>query len=119
MRIPEAIRAELNKIVRQVVDAYHPQKILLFGSYAYGKPDADSDLDLLIIKKTSQRFIDRLVNVRQIVSDPRRSVPFEPLVLTPDELESRLAIGDQFFEEIIVKGKVLYDAEWEGKDSQI
>ena len=96
MKIPEATKTELKKIVRQVVDAYRPEKIILFGSYAYGRPDADSDLDLLIIKKTSERFIERWINVRQIVSDPKRSIPFEPIVLTPDELKERLAIGDQF-----------------------
>src|SRR5512132_3325836 len=101
---------EIEKIVRQVVDAYRPEKIILFGSYAYGQPNADSDLDLLIIKKTSERFIDRWTNIRMIVSDPKRSIPFEPLVLTPDELEDRLAMGDQFIEEIITKGEVLYAA---------
>ncbi|HKZ41845.1 MAG TPA: nucleotidyltransferase domain-containing protein [Candidatus Hodarchaeales archaeon] len=110
MKIPEATKTELKKIVRQVVDAYRPEKIILFGSYAYGRPDADSDLDLLIIKKTSERFIERWINVRQIVSDPKRSIPFEPIVLTPDELKERLAIGDQFLEEIIKKGEVLYAA---------
>lgn len=110
MNIPETVRAELNKIVRQVVDAYRPEKIILFGSYAYGEPDVDSDLDLLIIKKTSERFIDRWINVRQMVSDPGRSIPFEPIVLTPEEVEERLAIGDQFIEEIVKKGEVLYAA---------
>jgi len=110
MKIPAPTNAELNKIVRQVVEAYRPEKIILFGSYAYGKPDSDSDIDLLIVKKTSERFIDRLIHVRQIVSDPKRSIPFQPLVLTPHELEERLAIGDQFIEEIVTKGKVLYAA---------
>ncbi len=108
MKKSKDVKTELKKIVRQVVDAYRPEKIILFGSYAYGKPHADSDLDLLIIKKTSERFIDRWTIVRQIVSDPKRSIPFEPIVLTPDELEERLAIGDQFIEEIITKGEVLY-----------
>ena len=110
MKIPEATKAELNKIVRRVVDAYRPDKIILFGSYAYGKPSADSDLDLLIIKKTSERFIDRWTNVRKIVSDPKRSIPFEPIVLTPREVDERLAMGDQFIEEIMTKGEVLYAA---------
>jgi uncharacterized protein len=109
-RIPEATRAELDKIVKQVVADYQPEKIILFGSYAYGKPSADSDLDLLIIKKTAERFIDRWTNVRKIVSDPERSIPFEPLILTPRELEERLARGDQFMEEIMTKGVVLYAA---------
>lgn len=110
MKIPEATKKELDKIVRRVVDVYRPEKIILFGSYAYGRPSADSDLDLLIIKKTSERFIDRWTNVRKIVSDPKRSIPFEPLVLTPQEVKERLAIGDQFIEEIITKGEVVYAA---------
>lgn len=110
MKMPEATRMELDKIVKQVVAAYQPDKIILFGSYAYGKPRADSDLDLLIIKKTGERFIDRWTNVRKIVSDPERSIPFEPLILTPHEVEERLARGDQFIEEIIKKGEVLYAA---------
>lgn len=110
MRMPDATRMELNKIVKRLVDAYRPEKIILFGSYAYGKPSADSDLDLLIIKRTAERFIDRWTSVRKIVSDPERLIPFEPLVLTPHEVEVRLAIGDQFIEEIITKGEVLYAA---------
>ncbi len=119
MKRSTKIKAELDKIVRRVVDSYQPEKIILFGSYAYGEPDEDSDLDLLIIKKTSERFIDRLMTVRKIVSDPKRSVPFEPVVLTPDELKQRLAIGDQFIEEIVNKGKMLYGAESEVKDGKI
>ena len=110
MGVSRAVKTELDKIVRQVVETYRPEKIILFGSYAYGQPSADSDLDMLIIKKTSERFIDRWINVRQIVSDPKRSIPFEPIVLTPNELEERLAIGDQFIEEIVTKGQVLYAA---------
>ena len=110
VKIPEATKTELDKIVRRVVDVYRPEKIILFGSYAYGRPSADSDLDLLIIKKTSERFIDRWTNVRKIVSDPKRSIPFEPLVLTPQEVKERLAMGDQFIEEIITKGEVVYAA---------
>jgi len=108
--LPEATRAELDKIVSRLVDTYRPEKIILFGSYAYGKPNADSDLDLLIIKKSSERFIDRWVNVRRIVSDPKRSISFEPIVLTPDEVKERLAIGDQFIKEIITRGEILYAA---------
>ncbi len=110
MRNRQNIRTEIDKIVRQVVAAYRPEKIILFGSYAYGNPDADSDLDLLIIKKTSQSFIDRLVQVRKILTDPNRSVPLETIVLTPEELNVRLKIGDQFIQEIVTRGEVLYAA---------
>ena len=87
MKRSTKIRTEIEKIVRQVADVYQPEKIILFGSYAYGQPNTDSDLDLLIIKKTSERFINRLTNVRKIVSDPNRSIPFGPIVLTADELK--------------------------------
>ncbi len=110
MNSSETVKAEIDKIVSRLVDAYGPEKVFLFGSYAYGEPHADSDLDILIIKKTSDRFIDRLINVRRIVSDPERSIPFDPIVLTPDEVAERLAIGDQFIEEIVKKGEVLYAA---------
>lgn len=108
MKKSRKIRTEIKKIARQVVEAYQPEKIILFGSYAYGVPHQDSDVDLLIIKKTSQSFMDRLVQVRKILTDPNRSVPLEPIVLTPEELNARLKIGDQFIEEIVTRGEVLY-----------
>ena len=110
MKILEATKTEIDQIVSQVIEHYRPEKVILFGSYAYGHPDPDSDLDLLIIKNTSERFIDRWINVRRIVSDSKRSIPFEPIVLTPDEVEERLAIGDQFIKEIVTKGEILFAA---------
>ena len=110
MKPSKDIKAEIDRIIRRIVADYRPDKIILFGSYAYGEPSGDSDLDLLIIKQTSERFIDRWTRVRKIVSDPKRVIPFDPLVLTPREIEERLAIGDQFIEEIIAKGEVLYAA---------
>ena len=97
-------------ILRKLVAAYTPSRVILFGSHAYGNPRTDSDIDLLIIKETSERFIDRWVTVRRILSDPGRTVGLETLVLTPQELSSRLAMGDQFLTEIVEKGEVLYAA---------
>lgn len=110
MKKSKDVRTEIKKIARQVVEAYQPEKIILFGSYAYGEPHKDSDIDLLIIKKTSRPFIDRLVQVRKILTDPNRSVPLETIVLTPKELNARLKIGDQFIQEIVTRGEVLYAA---------
>jgi predicted nucleotidyltransferase len=98
----------IQEILRKLITQYAPQKVILFGSYAYGTPDPESDLDLLIIKETSERFIDRWVTVRRILSDPRRRIPLETIVLTPQEVAKRLAIGDQFLSEIMEKGEVLY-----------
>jgi predicted nucleotidyltransferase len=98
----------LAQIVEKLVSGYAPQKVILFGSYAYGDPTPDSDIDLLIIKETAERFIDRWVAVRRILSDPKRMVPLETLVLTPQEVSRRLTIGDQFLAEIMERGEVLY-----------
>jgi predicted nucleotidyltransferase len=98
------------EIVEKIKREYRPKKIILFGSYAYGNPGRDSDIDLLVIKDTQDRPIDRRGVVRMIVSDPKRFIPIEPIVLTPDEVKKRLKIGDQFLKEIIEKGEVLYAA---------
>ena len=106
-------REETRKIIRNILEKlvadYAPEKVVLFGSYAYGNPGPDSDIDLLIIKDTSERFIDRWTTVRRILSDPGRIAPLETLVLTPNEMEHRLTIGDQFIQEILEKGEVLYE----------
>lgn len=101
---------EIEKIVRRIVEGYRPLKVILFGSYAYGEPGADSDVDLLIVKETSERFIDRWVKIRELIADPKRRIPVEPIVITPEELARRLRGGDQFIQEIINQGKVLYAA---------
>lgn len=102
------VREMIFEIVERIKKEYQPNGIILFGSYAYGTPDRDSDIDLLIIKDTPERPIDRRVAVTQIASDPQRLIPFEPLVLTPHELNERLEVGDQFIREILEKGEILY-----------
>lgn len=100
----------IEDILKRLVKNYVPLKVILFGSYAYGTPRKGSDIDLLIIKETSDRFIDRWTQVRRILSDPNRLIPLETLVMTPEEVEKRLAIGDQFLDKILRKGRVLYAA---------
>ena len=104
------VRAAVQEIVRRVVAEYGPQKIILFGSYAYGEPNEDSDIDLLIIKETPERFLQRMDSVRRAATGAHRRIPFEPLVLTPTEIEQRLKAGDQFIAEILRRGEVLYAA---------
>ena len=110
MTAGEEVKKIIFEIVEKIKKEYQPEKIILFGSYAYGTPYRDSDIDLFIIKDTRERPIDRRVAVARIASDSKRLIPFEPLVLTPKEVSERLEIGDQFIEEIICKGEVLYAA---------
>lgn len=104
------IEQTLNEIVRRLVADYQPEKIILFGSYAYGEPHEDSDLDLLIIKETPDRLITRIFTVHELVTDMHPSIGLEPLILTPAELEQRLRIGDQFVAEVLARGALLYAA---------
>jgi len=105
---------KVKRVIRETVDkivaSYEPLKIILFGSYTYGDPNPGSDIDLLIVKDTDERHIDRRTTVRKIVSSRTRRVPFEPLVPTQDKLAERIRVGDQFINEILSKGDALYEA---------
>ena len=110
MTVSDQVRELTDAMVSKLVAEYRPQRVILFGSYAYGDPLPESDIDLLIIKETADRPIDRWAKVRQIMSDPQRTQALDTLVLTPQELSHRLKIGDQFVAEILEKGQVLYAA---------
>ncbi len=103
------IQTILSEIVENLKSEYEPLKIILFGSYAYGNPTEDSDIDLLILKDTDNRKVDRFVLVKRIIYNPNREIPVSPLVYTPGEIEERLRIGDDFIKEIVQKGVVLYE----------
>lgn len=98
---------ELKRITRLIIEDYSPEKIILFGSYAYGNPSEDSDIDLLIIKESSKRRIDRFCEVRKIIRHVQ-GISVQPVVFTKNELKKRLQIGDDFIKEILERGQVLY-----------
>ncbi len=98
----------IQQLVEKIVSGDFPKKIILFGSYAYGNPTSDSDIDLLIIKNTDQRPMDRWMEIKRLLRDPDRTIPVSPLVYTEREIEERRTIKDFFLEEIFEKGKVLY-----------
>lgn len=98
-------RKEIESLVRQIKNNYRPDKIILFGSAVRGKLNKNSDIDMLIIKKTRRRFIERISDVLLCC---QYNLPFEPLVYTPSEIEKSLKMGDFFIEEVLKKGEVLY-----------
>ncbi|MBM4032753.1 MAG: nucleotidyltransferase domain-containing protein [Planctomycetes bacterium] len=102
------IRRLVSGMVEKLVRSYGPEKVVLFGSYAWGAPDTGSDIDLLVVKNTSERFIDRWTTVRRILSDRHRKVGLDVLVLTPGEVTERLSAGDPFVRQILDDGEVLY-----------
>jgi len=107
------INAQIKNLCRQIVENFNPQKIILFGSYAYGKPTADSDVDLLVVMPYEGNELDQMVKVRRQL---KSEFPLDVLVKTPAQLKERSEMGDFFIKEIIEKGKILYEAENAGMD---
>jgi predicted nucleotidyltransferase len=97
----------LQEIVRRLVTGLQPHKILLFGSYVYGTPSADSDVDLLVIVDTQARPVDRYVCVSRLLRP--RPFPLDILVKTPEEIAQALDSHDDFICEIMAQGRVLYE----------
>jgi predicted nucleotidyltransferase len=103
-RIPmRAIRA----VVQQIAEKFQPEKIILFGSYAYGQPRPESDVDLLVIMETPLRLRQQRLEISRALSP--RPFPLDIVVHTPKELEERVALGDPFLREIMDQGKVIYE----------
>lgn len=96
---------ELKRIVARLKRSYHPEQVVVFGSYAQGQTHAWSDLDLMIVKRTRKPFIARSIEAARIAR-PKVGVDF--VVYTPQELE-RLRREGQYFVREIDRGTVLYD----------
>ena len=99
----------LREVTQKVIQAFRPKNIILFGSYAYGKPTSDSDLDLLIVMESRDRPAERIRKVSDLF-DPR-PLPMDFIVLTPREMKHRLSGFDPFLEEVLEKGQMLYGSE--------
>jgi predicted nucleotidyltransferase len=106
-RLSPATGEQLQEVVRRIKRAFDPQRILLFGSHAYGKPMADSDVDLLVVMESSERPAVRSAAIaKELLDIP---FPMDILARTPDEIRYRLEIGDHFIREILERGEVLYE----------
>ncbi|CAG0946963.1 hypothetical protein ANRL1_03492 [Anaerolineae bacterium] len=97
----------LPKAVRRIVRELRPQKIILFGSYAYGNPTPDSDVDLLVIMESDAPRTERFLAVARLLRP--RVFPLDLLVHTPKEIHHSLTHRDFFIQEITSRGKVLYE----------
>lgn len=108
---PPLTEEVLESVVHRIVNALQVEKIILFGSYANpnGSPTPDSDIDLLIIMKTSQSAAERILAVSRLLRP--RPFPMDILVRTPREISALLESGDSFFQEIMTEGKVIYDRQ--------
>ena len=107
-------RAVIREYARQIAEQFHPEKIILFGSYAYGKPHKDSDVDILVVMPA----YDEINQAVRILERTNSSFPLDLIVRTPHNLRWRLEQGDWFLREIIGRGTVLYEKAHRGVGPQ-
>ena len=92
----------------QALAPYQPRRIILFGSVARGEADAESDLDVLVIKDTAEPFVRRLERMAELCPP---GVYADILVYTPEEIGEMVADGNPFIIQALQEGKVVYEAK--------
>jgi uncharacterized protein len=100
-------QATIHALVEQISVLFHPYKIILFGSYAYGTPRPESDVDLLVVMDSQLSELEQAAVIC-------RTIPYrfglDLIVYTPQNLAQRLAWGDSFLKEIMQRGITLYES---------
>lgn len=108
----KAIRAtshnEIERLCAQIAREFRVHKIILFGSHAHGKPEWDSDVDLLVIMPFKGTPHKQAVTIRSRID---AGLALDLLVRTPEQVSRRLEMGDSFMREILERGKVVYEAD--------
>jgi predicted nucleotidyltransferase len=99
---------QIEDVGRRIVQEFHPQRVILFGSHANGTATEDSDVDLLVIMPFDGKSFRKSAEVLIGVHPP---FPVDLLVRTPENIRYRLKIGDRFIRDVLAEGKVLYDAD--------
>lgn len=99
------IASEITSIKNQLLEKFHPDKIILFGSMAQGRYDADSDLDVLVVKADSRRPLKVEQELHRII---RYRLATDFVFLSTDEFTRKLKEGDFFLKEILTNGRVLH-----------
>jgi len=100
------MEAEIREFCRRLADLYRPERIILFGSHARGEARSDSDVDLLVevdYTGSSLGFANKMI------SSAKPDFPIDLLVRTPGKMRERALMGDQFADEILRTGKVVYE----------
>jgi uncharacterized protein len=98
---------KISEIVNKIIFGYNPEKIILFGSYATGNPDENSDLDLFVVKETDLPRPDRTVELRKMIYGSM--VPIDLIVFTPEEVEASKNNKFSLVYAVLNTGKTLYE----------
>ncbi len=97
----------IQEVVNSIAEQFRPDKIILFGSYAYGTPNEDSDVDLLVVLEQPEHNLKKAIEIRRAV---RIRFPCDLLVYDPQYLRQRYGMIDWFIRDIVDKGQVLYES---------
>jgi predicted nucleotidyltransferase len=97
---------DVQDLVQQIRDKFTPEKIILFGSHAYGEPDENSDVDILVIMNFEGSARHQAIEILQKVD---YHFSLDLIVRSMDQTQSRIKSGDFFLKDVVEKGKVLYD----------
>src|SRR5260370_15533217 len=103
---PNIPRAAIRQFARQIAERFRPERIILFGSYAYGTPHTESDVDLLVIMPASD-VVNQAVRISLAFDWP---FALDLIVRTPEQSDRGLKEDDWFLREILDEGEVLYEA---------
>jgi predicted nucleotidyltransferase len=100
--------AYIRRLCKRIAEAYQPEKIILFGSHAYGKPTPESDVDLLIVMDFEGHPIEQAL---RIDTELDIVTPVDLLIYTPQEVKEGLKDGDMFMVQLFERGKVMYESK--------
>ena len=100
----------IRRYAHAIAEEFHPDKIILFGSFAYGTPHPDSDVDLLVVMPAGDQH-NQAVRIRYRLAAP---FPVDLIVRTPKEMNWRLEEGESFLTTIVSQGKLLYEKDDKG-----
>ncbi|MBI3272034.1 MAG: nucleotidyltransferase domain-containing protein [Planctomycetes bacterium] len=103
---PRVTGTLLAGIAARIAKAVKPERIILFGSHAHGRPGMYSDVDLFVIMRSRESMPERMSRLREVAEVP--FLPMDILVYTPAEVKERLRVGDAFVSEILTRGRTLY-----------
>jgi predicted nucleotidyltransferase len=101
------IESYLKNIVDKIINNFNPHKIILFGSYAYGHPTVDSDMDIMIVMDTDEKPHKRAVSVRKVLKGI--GIPKDIIVKTPEEFERFKDIVGTIVYPAAHKGRIIYE----------
>ena len=99
-------QTQIYQFARSIALQFQPDKIILFGSYSTGRATRDSDVDILVIVDHASTNLDKAVEILDALN-PHFAIDLH--VRKPKEIESRIAMNDFFFRDIVERGTILYE----------